>query len=93
MREFSASRLSDGNMTFPPKIIIRSGTITVRVPGLFHNSEKIIPIDEISEVSIETHFIGYSDIIIYTTGLGVVHLHGFTKSDAEDIRDLINSGL
>jgi len=92
MKTFTASRLSDDNGLFPCKIIVSGNKITVRIPGFFNNQDKDISFDKISEVSVETPLIGYSTVTFYTTGIGVVAAHGFTKSEVKEIKRLIEGG-
>jgi len=92
MKTFTASRVSDGNGLFPCKIIIQKGGVTVKVPGIFNNAERFIPFNNISEVSIDTPLIGYSTLKFYTTGVGVVKAHGFTKSEVKEIKQFIDNG-
>ena len=77
---------------FPCKIIVGGSKITVRIPGLFHNKDKDIPFDKISEVSVDTPLVGFSTITFYTTGVGVVSAHGFTKSEVKEIKRLYEEG-
>ena len=92
MKAFTASRISDGNGMFPCKIMVGSNKITVRIPGFFHNQDKDIPYDQISEVSVDTPLVGYSTITFYTTGAGYVKAHGYTKSEVDEIKRLIDGG-
>ncbi len=92
MKTFTASRVSDGNGVFPCKIIVGGNKITVRIPGLFSNQDKEIGFDKISEVSVDTPLVGYSTITFYTTGIGYVKAHGFTKSEVKEIKRLIEGG-
>lgn len=89
MKTFTASRIADGQGMFPCKIIVGANKITVRIPGLFHNKDKEIPFNKISEVSVDTPLVGYSTITFYTTGVGVVHAHGFKKAQVKEIKELI----
>lgn len=91
MKTFTASRVADGQGLFPCKIIVGANKITVRIPGLFSNQDKDIPFDKISEVSVDTPLVGYSTIRFYTTGVGIVSAHGFTKSEVKEIKQLIDN--
>jgi hypothetical protein len=89
MNEYTASRLSSGNRVFPSKIIIDETGVTLKDPGLFSGKEKTIPFSRISSVNFECPFVGYSTIIIETTGEGQIRLNGFTKSEVKEMKDLI----
>ena len=93
MDEFTASRLTEGNRVFPSKIVIDNIGVTLKDPGLFSGKEKTIPFNRISAVDYETPFIGYSTIIIETTGEGQIKLHGFTKSEVKKMKNLILSKI
>ena len=92
MKTFVASRLSDGNNVFPCKIIIDDNGVTVRIPGIFNNEDRFINFDNISSVTVDAPLIGYSTIRFYTTGIGMINAHGFTKSEVREIKRLIDQG-
>ena len=89
METFVASRLTAGNRIFPSKIIIDNLSVTLKVPGFFSGNEKTIPYSRISSVDIDCPFVGYSTIIIETTGEGSIVAHGFTKNEVVRIKELI----
>jgi hypothetical protein len=93
MKTYIASRISGGNTLFPPSITLSSMGVTLRVPGLFQSSEKTIPFSGISMVDIECPLVGYSNIIIETTGEGRIEVHGFTASEVNEIKNIILSKL
>jgi len=89
METFVASRLTDGNKIFPARIIIDTLGVTLKIPSLFSGSERTIPFTRISSVDIDCPFIGFSTIIIETTGEGKIQAHGFTKAEVERMKALI----
>ena len=89
METFIASRLTEGNRIFPSRIIIDKLGITLKVPGFFSGNEKTIPFNRISSVDIDCPFIGYSTIIIETTGEGEIRAHGFTKDELKRMKKII----
>lgn len=89
METFTASRMTGGNSVFPSKIIIDEQGVTLHVPGLFSGKEKTVPFSRISSVNIECPFIGYSTIIIETTGEGRIVTHGFAKDDVKRMKEII----
>ena len=89
METFIASRLTSGNKIFPSEIMIGQQGVTLKIPGLFSGNEKTIPFSRISSVDIVCPFIGYSTIIIGTTGEGSIQAHGFSKSQVVRIKELI----
>lgn len=89
METFIASRLTEGNRIFPSRIIIDKLGITLKVPGFFSGNEKTIPFNRISSVDIDCPFIGFSTIIIETTGEGEIRAHGFTKDEVKRMKKII----
>ncbi len=89
MKVYTASRLTAGNKIFPAKIILDDLAITLKIPSLFSGNEKTIPFSRISSVNIDCPFVGFSTIIIETTGEGSINAHGFTKSEVEEMKELI----
>jgi hypothetical protein len=93
MKSYTASRLTDGNGIFPSRIIIGDSTVTFKIPSLFSGQETTIPFSRISSVNIDSPFIGFSTIIIETTGEGQILAKGFLKSEVEEMKALILSKL
>jgi hypothetical protein len=89
VEEYTASRLTSGNRVFPSKIIIDDIGVTLKDPGLFSGKEKTIPFSRISSINYESPFIGFSTIIIETTGEGQIKLHGFKSSEVKAMKNLI----
>lgn len=89
MVTFIASRLTGGNRVFPSKIIIDDHSVTFKDPGFFSGKEKTIPYNRISSVDIDCPFVGYSTIIIETTGEGQIRAHGFTNGEVKRMKELI----
>lgn len=89
MEIYKASRLTSGNRVFPSQIIIDDHYITLKDPGLFSGKEKTIFYNKISMVDIDCPFIGFSTIIIETTGEGKISIHGFTRAEVTRMKALI----
>lgn len=89
MEIFIASRLTTGNRIFPSKIIVDELGVTLRIPGLFSGNEKTVPYTRIASVDIMCPFIGFSTVVIETTGEGRIKAQGFTKSEATRIKELV----
>ena len=89
METFTASRLTEGNRVFPSKIILDEQGVTLKNPSLFSGREKTVPFNRISSVKIETPMIGFSTIIIETTGEGRIASHGFSKDDVKRMKEII----
>ena len=87
-RTFTASRISEGNALFPPTIIFDENGVTVRCPFIFSGKSTYIPYSCISSVHIETPIIGFSTISFYAFG-NLVSIHGFLKSEAIEMRQII----
>jgi hypothetical protein len=88
--KFKASRLSDGNNVFPDEISIDDNSVTIKSPKLFGGVSKSFPLGQIT-VSINTPFIGFSDITLFSQGTRM-SVHGFSSSEAKKIRNLIEQG-
>ena len=73
---YAASRLTQGNKLFPAKIILEDNGVTFKVPSF-------------SSVNVNSPFIGYSDIIIETTGEGSIQVHGFTSAEVKEMKQQI----
>jgi uncharacterized membrane protein YdbT with pleckstrin-like domain len=86
MKKYTASRLSEGNKLFPCVILLDDLSVTLKVPGMFNGKETTIPMNRISSVDIETPLLGYSTIIIETTGDASIKAHGFTKAEVTEIK-------
>lgn len=93
METFVASRLTAGNKIFPSKIVIDQLGITLIIPGLFSGNEKTIPYNKIASVDIDCPLVGYSTIIIETTGEGNIQAHGFLKNEVKRMRELILANI
>lgn len=93
MKSYSASRLTNGNGIFPSRIIIDDSTVTFKIPSLFSGKETTIPFSRISSVNIDSPFIGFSTIIIETTGEGQIIAKGFTKSEVIEMKEFILSKM
>ena len=89
--KYVASRLADGNKLFPPQIQIEAYGIKVRIPGFFKGKETFIPYEDIYSVSVDSKFIGFSTITFSSRGTWIA-VHGFTKSQVNDIKRDIEKG-
>ena len=88
-KEYTASRLTEGNKLFPAKIILEDNGVTFKVPSFFSGQETTIPYSRISSVNLDSPFVGFSDIIIETPGEGRVQVHGFTADEVKEMKQLI----
>ena len=93
METFTASRLTSGNRIFRSKISIDQLGVTLKIPGLFSGDEKTVPYSRISSVNTICPFVGYSTIIIETTGDGSINAHGFLNSEVKRMKELILSKM
>jgi hypothetical protein len=89
MEIFIASRLTSGNRIFPARLVIDELGVTLKIPGLFSGNETTIPYSRISSVDIDCPFIGFSTIIIATTGDGNIRAHGYMSSEVRKMKELI----
>ena len=86
MKIYTASRLSEGNKIFPSKLVIDETGVTLKSPSWLGGNETTIPFSRISSVNIDCPFIGYSTIIIETTGVGQISVYGFLKSEVTEMK-------
>lgn len=93
MKEFQASRLSEGNKVIPNTIKIDDFGVTLKIPGVFSGKEKTITYHEVSSVNIETPMVGFSTITFNTIGFDRVVAKGFSKEDAHEIKQLCQKGI
>lgn len=89
--EFTASRVSgDGNAVFPDEIIIDDDCVTYRKPRVIGSKEIKVRYKAIGSVSLDKHIL-FADVIIETNGGQIIRAKGFTRDDAEEILELIDS--
>lgn len=89
---FKASRVSgDGNAVFPDEIIIDDEVEVVihRKPKIIGCKETQIRFGAIASIQVEKHIL-FADIIIETRGGREIVARGFTRDDADEIKELIN---
>lgn len=89
--EYEASRVSgDGNAVFPDEIIIddEEEVLIHRKPKLIGCKETKVRFGAIASIQIDTHIL-FADIIIETRGGREIIARGFTRDDADEIRELL----
>lgn len=89
--EYEASRVSgDGNAVFPDEIIIddEEEVVIHRKPKLIGCKETKVRFGAIASIQIDTHIL-FADIIIETRGGREIIARGFTRDDADEIRELL----
>ena len=89
--EFEACRISgDGNAIFPGEIIIddEEEILIYRKPKLIGGKETRIRFGAIGSVTLVKHVL-FTDIVIEIKGGREIVAQGFTKDEAEEIRDII----
>src|SRR5262245_30317268 len=86
---FRASRLSSGNHLFPTQVQITPTAIVQHTPRFIGRSEHSIHVAHVSSVRVDTGMI-FSDVYIETSGgASPVRCHGHRKSDALEMKRLI----
>ena len=88
IRTFTASRVSKGNVIFPPTITFDDNGLTVRCPFVFSGKSTYIPYPSVSSVHIDTPIIGFSTISFYAFG-NQVSIHGFWESEVKEMQRII----
>lgn len=89
--KYVASRLSEGNKVFPTEIYTEDSGIKIKIPGFFSGDTIFVDYTSISAVDIHTPLIGYSSITLFYQG-NKAYAHGFTKDEAEQIKEAIDNG-
>jgi hypothetical protein len=88
---FTASRLTKGNLIFPTRIVVSPLRVS-RVKGrTFGSNDESIAIGKVASVAISTGLIWATIRIESTSGTDPIASYGHRKSDAQRIRDLIES--
>jgi len=83
--------MSDGNSLFPAEISIEDSGLSVKIPGFLSGKNTFLPFANISSVSVDTPMVGYSTVSFSAQGTRV-RVHGFTKSEVEQIKGAIDEG-
>ncbi len=88
---FTARRWTKGNFFFPTKIVVNKLRVSRIKSRLFGSTEESISIPQVASVKISTGMI-WSDIVIESSGgSDPIMSHGHSKSDAQRIRDLVET--
>jgi hypothetical protein len=87
--KYTASRLSEGNKAFPIEIHLNESSVEIKKPGVFSGESKYLNYEDITAIEIDTPMIGFSTITLYLNGTKV-EVHGFSKSDVQEIRKQID---
>jgi len=88
-KEFRASRLTSGNLFFQDALVLASHGIIFRKGNLFGSTEENISYNAIASFRI-TNGILFSTISIETTGGSQpIVVHGFWKSEAKEIQEIL----
>src|ERR1700691_3568019 len=86
---FAASRLSSGNHLFPTQVLISPDTVVQYTPRWIGRREESIHVAHVASVRIDTRLL-LSDVLIETTGgTDPIRCHGHRKSDAVQMKMLI----
>lgn len=86
---FRASRLSQGNRIFPTQVLITPQSVVHFTPQWIGRVEHSIHMAHVASVSIDTNLM-FSDVYIETTGgTTPIHCKGHGKSDALEMKRLI----
>ena len=88
-KEYTSSRLTNGNFWFPDRVTIASDAIHFLKRRIFGSDEEIINYDQIASVKINSGVL-WADISIETAGGSQpVYINGLPKSDAQEIKEAI----
>lgn len=84
-KSFKATRISEGNVLFPPTIILDDEGITIKSPALLHHNMEFIPYESLSSVFIHTPLVGFSTISFFAYGREL-KVHGFFKREVREMK-------
>ena len=89
---FEACRVSgDGNAIFPAVIIIDDEEVLIyRKPKLIGAKETRVKFGAIGSITVDKHIL-FADIIIETRGGREIVAQGFSREDADRIREIIGA--
>ena len=86
---FRASRLSSGNRVFPTQVLISPTSVVQYTPRWIGKQEETIHMAHVASVKIDTGLL-FSNVLIETSGGSApVVCHGHRKSDAVQMKALI----
>ena len=86
---FRASRLSRGNLLFPTQVAVTPTSVVHYTPELVGGREHSMHISHIASVLIDRNLM-FSDVLIESSGgTSPVRCHGHSKSDAVEMKRLI----
>jgi hypothetical protein len=86
---FKASRLSRGNRLFPAQVAVTATSLTLYRPQWIGKFEESIHMAHIASIKIDTHML-FADVTIETSGgQDPVICHGHLKSDAVEMKRVI----
>lgn len=86
---FRASRLSRGNLFFPTQVAVTPTSVVHYTPELVGGREHSMHIAHVASVLIDRNLF-FSDVLIESTGgVSPVRCHGHRKSDAVEMKRLI----
>ena len=93
MKQFVANRLSEGNKIFPAELTIDEYGVTGKIPGLLGGREASFPYSSIFSVQINTPLVGFCTVKLKVAGHGLQTIHGFTKEEAIEMKEMIQAGI
>lgn len=89
-RSFTASRISNDNVLFPPTIIFSDEGVTIKSPALLHKNTEFIPYSGIASVLLHTPLVGFSSITFHAFG-HAIKVHGFYKNEVKEMKEIVES--
>ena len=88
---FTASRWTQGNFFFPTRLTVSPQRVIRTKSRLFGSNEESIPIPKVASVHISTGVFWAEIVIESSGGADPITSHGHRKTDAQRIRDLIET--
>lgn len=87
-KTYTASRISEKNVLFPPTIVFTDEGVTIKMPALLHRNTEFIPYEAVSSVHIHTPIAGFSTITFYAYGRAA-EVHGFLQREVQEMKRLV----
>ena len=87
-RKFTASRVSESNVLFPPTIIFTDEGITIKTPALLHHNIDFIPYEAMPNVMIHTPLVSFSTITFYSYAREI-RVHGFLQREVREMKRMV----
>ena len=87
-RTFTASRVSENNVLFPPTVEMNDEGVLIIIPHLLKKETVFIPYNAVSAVHLSTPIVGFSTVSFYAYGKEF-KAHGFLKGEVQEMKRIV----